>query len=318
MCVKDAREKAKQKIDALYLATMPQPVSADAKQVISFEALAELAFKRRKRLWKESTYQINCRYLNNYIIPHFKDREAASITQGDVVAWYKSYGHIPETARRIVPVLSVIMAEAVEIGLIPEGSNPCHGVRRKKGKVRVRLIKDSEMVRLAKVLASCEIKYPKHVAIIRMLILTGCRKNEIFRLRWKDYRDGHLHLADSKTGPRMVFLSSPAREVLDRLNTKKSVFIFPGRSGDKPISKIDKFWVKFREEADITDVRLHDFRHNYASVAIRNNESLSIISRLLGHNDQESTTRYAHLVDDMMHEAVAKISASISGQKETK
>ncbi len=49
------------------------------------------------------------------------------------------------------------------------------------------------------------------VAIIRPLLLTGCRKQEIATLQWKEYRECHLHLSDTKTGPRMVWPSSPAR-----------------------------------------------------------------------------------------------------------
>ena len=54
-------------------------------------------------------------------------------------------------------------------------------------------------------------------AAVRLLLLTGCRRNEIMTLQWQDYRDGHLFLRDSKTGPRTVWLSSATRAVLDGL-----------------------------------------------------------------------------------------------------
>ena len=43
-------------------------------------------------------------------------------------------------------------------------------------------------------------------AALRLLLLTGCRKSEIVTLEWRFYRDGHLFLRDSKTGPRTVWL----------------------------------------------------------------------------------------------------------------
>ena len=64
------------------------------------------------------------------------------------------------------------------------------------------------------------------MAIIRLLPLTGCRTGDIVTLKWHFYREGKLFLPDSKTGPRTVWLSSPAREILDGL-LRKSVWVFP-------------------------------------------------------------------------------------------
>ena len=48
-------------------------------------------------------------------------------------------------------------------------------------------------------------------------MLTGCRRNEIVRLEWKnvDLKEGEIRLPDSKTGPRMVPLSPMAARVLE-------------------------------------------------------------------------------------------------------
>ena len=61
---------------------------------------------------------------------------------------------------------------------------------------------------------------------IRLLLLTGCRKGELLTLKWRDYREGKLFLRDSKNGPRTVWLSSAAREVLKRL-PRKNAWVFP-------------------------------------------------------------------------------------------
>ena len=71
------------------------------------------------------------------------------------------------------------------------------------------------------------------MAVIRLLLLTGCRKSEILTLRWSDYREGHLFLRDSKTGPRTVWLSGPARRVLQGLERDRG-WIFPAGRGDRP------------------------------------------------------------------------------------
>ena len=63
--------------------------------------------------------------------------------------------------------------------------------------------------------------------IIRLLLLTGCRKGEIVNLRWREVEGDTLNLADSKTGPRKVFLNTPARAVIERQPRTDSPFVFP-------------------------------------------------------------------------------------------
>ena len=56
-------------------------------------------------------------------------------------------------------------------------------------------------------------------------------------------------------------------------------------------------------EAGIEDVRLHDLRHNYASLAARSSETLPMIAELLGHRDIRTTSQYAHLDDQYLVDA---------------
>ena len=100
--------------------------------------------------------------------------------------------------------------------LRPEGTNPGRGIRRYRRKGRERFLSDDEIRRLSQRLTAHATRCPLQVAIIRLLLLTGCRKSEIMTLRWSDYREGHLFLRDSKTGPRTVWLSQPARNVSRR------------------------------------------------------------------------------------------------------
>ncbi len=153
---------------------------------------------------------------------------------------------------------------------------------------------------------------PLQVAIIRLLLLTGCRKSEILTLQWRDYREGHLFLRDSKTGPRTVWLPEPARSVLDSLG-RKSRWIFPASGADRPRSDtwLDNFWFKIRAEVEFEDVRLHDLRHTVASLALRQGETVLAIGRLLGHRNPETTLKYIHLADAMMQDAAETIGAAL-------
>jgi len=59
-------------------------------------------------------------------------------------------------------------------------------------------------------------------------------------------------------------------------------------------------------------VRLHDLRHSFASIAITDGISLMHIGGLLGHVLPETTARYAHLAEDVVADAAARVSGSIA------
>ena len=70
------------------------------------------------------------------------------------------------------------------------------------------------------------------------------------------------------------------------------------------------FWNVFRTRAGFDDVRLHDLRHSYASLVIRNGVSLVTLGRLLGHVDPETTLQYTHLTYRTLGDAVEMIAQS--------
>ena len=164
-----------------------------------------------------------------------------------------------------MPILSVIMREAERVGMRPEGSNPCRGIERYRRKGRERFLSDEEIRRLSAVLSVRAERRSSEVAAVRVLLLTGCRKSEMLALRRSDYREGHLFLRDSKTGPRTVWLSEPARVILDRL-PRAGRWMFPAARGGRSRNAnwLDRFWRDVRAEAGIENVRIHDLRHSGA------------------------------------------------------
>ena len=279
-----------------------------------FEAVAESVFAHRARLWKAGTLAVNRGYLRNQLLPHFAGRPIAEIDRQEVRGWFASLRAVPVAADRSLPVLSVIMSEAEAMGLRPEGSNPCRGIRRNRRKGRERFLSDGEIGRLSGRLGAHEGRWPEQVAAIRLLLLTGCRKGEILTLQWSDYREGHLHLRDGKTGPRTVWLSGPARTVLAGLD-RRGRWVFPANRADRPrcAAWLYRFWDGVRAEAGLDDLRLHDLRHAHASLAIRRGESVLAIGRLLGHRRAETTLKYTHAADAMVRDAAETVGALLGG-----
>ena len=142
---------------------------------------------------------------------------------------------------------------------------------------------------------------PFGAAAIRLLVLTGCRRNEILGLRWEDldFEAGEMRLADSKTGARVAPLPPPAARVLAGLSrVPGNPWLFPGKKKGTGQRNINDSWDRVRKRAGLEGVRLHDLRHSFASRALALGESLSMIGELLGHRKVQTTARYAHLARD--------------------
>ena len=310
LTVDEARARAASLLAAIRCGADAPPLP----EATRFEVVAETVFQRYSRVWKAQTLYVNRHYLRRQLLPRFAGTPVADITRADVQRWFAAHRATPVAADRSLPVLSVIMTEAERMGYRPEGSNPCRGIRRYRRKGRERFLSDAEMGRLGARLSEHEGERPLHVAAVRLLLLTGCRRSEVLTLRWSDYREQRLFLRDSKTGPRTVWLSRAARDVLDGID-RTGAWVFPARRAAGPASPtwLRRFWQRIRAEADLADVRLHDLRHTHATVALRQGESVLAIARLLGHANPQTTLKYTHLADAMVREAVETVGVVLEG-----
>ncbi len=285
------------------------------KPTTLFGPFAASAIRRQSRLWKPGTLAVNRCYMRNQIMPFFAHRPVADVTSCEVRQWFATICATPAAANRALPVLSGVFREAERLGLRPENSNPCAGLRRYRTPGRCRFLTVAETRHLGTVLAEREHCTPVPVALVRLLILTGCRQGEVRHLKWNDYREGNLYLRDSKTGPRTVWLSAASRLVLATLD-KTSAWMFPARHGDGPMhtETLYRHWRGIREAANLSDVRLHDLRHSYASFALREGETVLTIGRLLGHRDPATTLRYLHFDDALAVQSVQAVAGAMASQ----
>jgi len=305
----EARARARSMLAAL---RDDRDMETEASKDALFETVAEEVFVRYGRRWKPRTLAVNRLYLQNQILPFFAGRPVAEITREEVQRWFRSLHATPAAANRSAPILSVIMQQAEAWGYRPDGGNPCKGIKRYRQKRSERFLSPEEYRRLGMVLERHEARQPFRVAALRLLLLTGCRKSEIVTLEWRFYRDGRLYLADSKTGPRTVWLCGAAREILDRL-PRSSRFVFPISGWTTPWNWLDAFWIQLRAEASLEDLRLHDTRHSFASMALSSGETIRTVGRLLGHDKAATTLKYAHLSDATVRETVEALAPLLSG-----
>lgn len=154
-----------------------------------------------------------------------------------------------------------------------------------------------------------------------MLIFTGARLREILDAKWDyvDWERGIMFLPDSKAGRKPLYLSAAVLSLLKELSrVKGNPHIIPGAKKGAPRADLKKPWNAIRRSAGLSDVRIHDLRHTYASIGAGASLGLPVIGKLLGHSQPATTARYAHLDADPMHRAADIISGQIAAALEGK
>jgi integrase len=285
------------------------------------------------------------RYLEEWAMPHKKPRSAeedrrnlklhvrpemghlraGEVNRQDVLKLHHRMRETPGAANRVIALLSKMFQKAEEWGLRPEGSNPARRIELFEERKRDRFLNGEELKRLSRTLQEAEREEnPSAIAIIRLLVLTGCRLSEILTLQWPflDFEQSVARLPDSKTGAKVVRLGAPALTLLAELPRHNSPFIFPRTVNPSPNRKrrigpghfvgIQRVWQRIRKDAGLNGVRIHDLRHTYGAWSVQGGVSLYLTGGLLGHTQPATTQRYAHLSDDPLQAAADRVSSAIA------
>jgi integrase len=272
--------------------------------------LAEHAEAKRKG----STAAEYRRLLDKIILPALGKRKVADVTRADITKLHHANRAAPYQANRVLAVLSKMFNLAERWGLRPDGSNPCRHVEKFAERKRERMLSPAELAQLGEALASYD-GSPYAVAAVKLLVFTGARLGEVLRLKWEwiDFERGEARLPDSKTGAKTLHLPPPARAVLAELpRLDGNPHVIAGAKEGAALVNLEKPWRAIRKAAGLDDVRLHDLRHAFASVAASSGMGLPIIGKMLGHTQAATTARYAHLASDPVKAAAAAVANKIA------
>ena len=267
---------------------------------------------------KPSTAEEYRRSVKLFIDPRIGRYRVPDIQRSDIAALHYDMRDTPYQANRTLGVLSKMFNLAELWDLRPDGSNPCRHVKRFREEKRERFLSDIEYQHLGAALKEIEVdgsETASAIAAVRLLMLTGCRLSEIQKLHWEhvDLGAGELHLPDTKTGAKVVYLGDPAIAVLERIDRRDgNPWVIVGRKPGSHLTDLQHPWRRIRAHAGLDDVRIHDLRHSFASGGLLVGEGLPMIGKLLGHTQVQTTARYAHLANDPVKSAANRIASRIA------
>ena len=328
-----ARIEAKRLLSLVATGGDPLTDRYATNQAMKLDELCHLYLAEGTNHKKPSTLRGDRRRIRHYLIPMLGKRAAIEVNRAEVERLVRDVSNMPQqfrdrrkiyhhaviggrgAASQCIAVLGAIYTFAIERGIC--SVNPARGVKKPPTCKMERFLNSDEIRRLATAAASeaCRTENPYPSAAIQLLLLTGCRKSEILNLRWTDvdFDNSCLRLKDSKTGAKVVYLNNESLAVLRSLpRLSKNPFVIAGPNTGGQCGGLDTVWARVRKAADIEDTRLHDLRHSFASIAVRNGMSLPIIGALLGHKHTSTTMRYAHLTAEPLRLAASVIGAKIS------
>lgn len=283
----------------------PQEERDRLKAMPTFEEFAKYEYQPFVDQYKRSADDDEAK-LRLYLVPAFGRRRLCDITTRDIQMYLveRRKKLSPATCNRHFALLSRLFKLAVQWGRIDR--NPCLGITKLKENGQKQHFLSPEDVRSLMQAADTESNLYASAAI-RMLLLTGCRREEILQARWEhvDLVGGTLYLPKTKSGrSRYVVLNDAALDLLKSLpKIETSPWVFPGRDPAKPLNNPRKAFLRMLKVAGLEACRIHDLRHSHASLLVNQGVSLYQVQHILGHASPQTTTRYAHLANNTLREA---------------
>ena len=283
------------------LAEKAQREAARQAGEITVAAFADRWVREHVRLkLKPRTADDYIKLIEGKIEPALGHLNVGRVTKEHVAAFHASLAATPRRANYAVAVFRALMTYAENMGLRPPMTNPCRRLKLYREGKRERFLSEAEIARAAEAITAAEREGkigPHGAAGLRLALFTGARSGEITAAKWEhvNFSRRMIRLPDSKTGePRTIHLSDAALEVLATLPRVGPFIVAGGKTGE-PFRTLLHAWILVRRYAGLDDVRLHDLRHSYASLAAGRGVSLQMIRKLLGHKAPATTQRYAHL-----------------------
>jgi integrase len=276
----DARDAWRKTRELIAKGEDPSSRNGAKAPAMLFEVVVEEWLRRDQSKNKPSSFYQATRSVEGDLLPAWRGRRVDEIGKRNIIELLDSITDrgAPIMARRVQANVRRFFRWCIERDIVK--IDPMLGLPRVgNGKSRERVLSDDE---LARVWRTAEGPFG---SVVRLLALTGARREEIAQLKWAEVADGNIKLegAPTKTGaPRIIPLSAVAQALLHNLpRIAGSDFVFT-ISGTKPISGWSRPKAELDAKSGVTDWRIHDLRRTVATGMQRLGVTLQTVEAVLG------------------------------------
>lgn len=278
----------------------------------------------REGHWKASTAVTIGILWDHHIVPHIGNKLVADLSEADCIELHDKLGMDRKVnANRALQALRAGLNHAERVKWRPRHSNPiAEEFQWFPETERTVFLRLPQIKALFAVLDAPDC--PGRWALpwlIKLLLLTGARRNEIAKARW-DWLDtelGTLTMPDSKTGKKTIHLSDAALIMMERVraeqrrrNRPDCLWIIPNASMEGPLTSLHHDWKEIVKRAGMPDLHMHDLRHTVGSIGHQSGLSQKEVADLLGHRNLRTTERYIHSYDPAKRAAANRAVAGIA------
>lgn len=325
----EAREQARRILADVVCGNDPHIDKIETRRDLTVPELVQFYISERQTVFKKTTREYYERVLRTRIKPllsdlYMKDAKARNMQKFyDAVMAGKSLApqYCKNPAQKHIAFANSaiqLVSSAYEYAISQEMAsfNPCSRIKRVPTPNRRFFLDDKGLVLFGQTLN--EIAYSKKLYIdaIRLMALTGCRKNEILKLKWKyiDFDNQLFRFPDTKTGAQDRPFGSAAKKFMRGLKlnrqTEDELIFGENKQASKKVEHL--FGTYIKRVPGLEGLMPHGLRHTFASMAAALGYSDSVISCLVGHKLNTMTSRYTHLTDTVRAAAADAVSERIA------
>jgi len=316
LSIDKARRKARLVLAQALVGTDPQQQRRELRATPTVKEFVRDRYLPHVKSYKRS-WCTDETVLRLHILPMLGPRPVDQIKTEDISALLQTMrdkGYASGTTNRVLILLRYIYNLGRKWRIPGMTENPTLGLSTAPDVQRDRFLTVEETQRLITSIEDDENQTAARA--IMLLLLTGGRRNEITQAKWEfvNWDRRTLLVPLSKSGkPRAIALNAQALALLRALPRTDNPYIFPSPVNGKPSASLFFPWDRIRKRAGLTDVRLHDLRHSYASFLVNQGISLYVVQGLLGHAHSRTTQRYAHLAHETLLDAAERVGEVVGG-----